>query len=101
MIDVELKKVTLKNGEEIAYREQKGETEPVVLIHGNMTSSKHWDLVFEEMDASYHLLAVDLRGFGESTYHQPFDSLDELAKDVKETLDIIGVEKAHFVGWST
>ena len=29
-----------------------------------MTSSKHWDLVLENMDAEYKLYALDLRGFG-------------------------------------
>ncbi|WP_307331144.1 intracellular short-chain-length polyhydroxyalkanoate depolymerase [Evansella vedderi] len=98
---MEMKKVQLGNGETIAYRERTGKTDPVLLIHGNMTSSKHWDLVLEEMDPKYHLLAVDLRGFGESSYHVPFDSLDELAEDIKETLDIIGVPSVHVVGWST
>lgn len=101
MLNIGLNKVTLKNGEEIAYRERPGESDPVVLIHGNMTSSKHWDLVFEQMDEQYHLIAVDLRGFGASTYNQPIESLADFAIDVKEMMDIIGVEKAHFVGWST
>ncbi|MCD8509449.1 MAG: alpha/beta hydrolase [Bacillus sp. (in: Bacteria)] len=101
MIDVKLNKVQLGNGETLAYRERSGDTEPVLLIHGNMTSSKHWDLVLEEMDPKYHLLAVDLRGFGESSYKNRFDSLDELAEDVKEMLDILGISAVHAVGWST
>lgn len=101
MIDVKLNKVQLGNGETLAYRERRGETEPVLLIHGNMTSSKHWDLVLEEIDPKYHLLAVDLRGFGESSYKNRFDSLDELAEDVKEMLDILGISAVHTVGWST
>ncbi|WP_347568864.1 alpha/beta hydrolase [Evansella sp. AB-P1] len=117
---MELKKVQLKNGETIAYRERPGKTDPIVFIHGNMTSSKHWDLVFEEMDEKYHLLAVDLRGFGESSYNTRFDSLDELTEDVREWMELIGIVAAqggngsiseegldgadggvHVVGWST
>ena len=33
--------VQLANGESIAYRKREGGTNPLLLIHGNMTSSKH------------------------------------------------------------
>lgn len=93
--------VELKNGETISYYERKGNGEPIVLIHGNMTSSKHWDLLFEEINPTYHLIAIDLRGFGHSTYNKPIESLDDFTKDIKEVLDFIGLSSAHFVGWST
>ncbi len=56
MSTVELKKVLLANGETIAYRERSGGQIPIVLIHGNMTSSKHWDIVLDRLFSQRLLL---------------------------------------------
>ncbi|MFB4160232.1 alpha/beta fold hydrolase [Geomicrobium sp. JSM 1781026] len=93
--------VTIENGETLYIREREGGEVPVLLIHGNMTSSKHWDVVLEKMDASYKLYAIDLRGFGKSTYNQSFQSLKELADDVHAVVEKLGVQHASVVGWST
>nr|WP_281419870.1 alpha/beta hydrolase [Evansella tamaricis] len=71
------------------------------MIHGNMTSSQHWDLVFEEMDEKYHLIAPDVRGFGESSYINPINSFDDLADDFAEFYEKIELQSAHVVAWST
>jgi pimeloyl-ACP methyl ester carboxylesterase len=96
-----MKKVALPNGETIAYREREGGTKKVLLIHGNMTSSKHWDVLLEKMDSSFKLYAIDLRGFGESSYHKPVFSLKDFADDVKLFVDAIGLKGFSLVGWST
>ena len=31
-----------------------------------MTSSKHWDVLMDEFDEQYTIIAPDLRGFGQS-----------------------------------
>jgi len=38
---VQYKQVDLPNGERISYREREGGEKKLLLIHGNMTSSKH------------------------------------------------------------
>lgn len=89
------------DGEEIAYRYREGGTVPVVLIHGNMSSSVHFDVLFEALDDRYALYAPDLRGFGDSTYEEPIDSIDDLVADVAGWVDAVGVETpVHLVGWS-
>lgn len=95
-----MKSVALSNGETIAYQEAGNGTEILVLIHGNMTSSQHWDLVIEQLQDSYHIYALDLRGFGFSTYHHPIDSLNEFAEDVKLFVDELQLKKFSLVGWS-
>ncbi|WP_431189133.1 alpha/beta fold hydrolase, partial [Bacillus thuringiensis] len=66
--------VSLSNGETIAYQEVgRRNTDILVLIHGNMTSSQHWDLVIEKLQDQYHIYALDLRRFGQSTYNQSID----------------------------
>ncbi|MEG0451194.1 MAG: alpha/beta hydrolase, partial [Lysinibacillus sp.] len=42
-----LQEVKLSNGETLTYRKRDGGDELVILVHGNMTSSKHWDLLLE------------------------------------------------------
>ncbi len=100
MSEVLLNSVLLSNGEEIAYRERAGGNKNVLLIHGNMTSSVHWDLVIENIAPEFKVYAVDLRGFGESSYNQPVDSIMDLSNDVKLFADEIGLRDFSLVGWS-
>lgn len=94
------KRVTLENGETIYYRERTGGEKPLVLIHGNMSSSRHWKLLFDSLDPKYKLYAPDLRGFGQSTYHNKISSLTDFANDVKQFVDAIGLANFSIIGWS-
>ncbi|MDZ5610094.1 alpha/beta hydrolase [Bacillus pseudomycoides] len=93
--------VSLSNGETIAYQEVgRRNKEILILIHGNMTSSQHWDLVIEKLQDEYHIYAIDLRGFGKSTYNKPIDSLQDFADDVKLFIDELQLTKFSLMGWS-
>lgn len=96
-----LKAVELGNGETLGYREREGGNKVLLLVHGNMTSSKHWDVVLDKLDSEYKVYAVDLRGFGVSTYHRPIESLTDFAEDLKLFVDALGVKKFSLLGWST
>ncbi|MFN2363495.1 MAG: alpha/beta fold hydrolase, partial [Halarsenatibacteraceae bacterium] len=96
-----MNKVKVKTGEEIAYRERTGSGKKLILIHGNMTSSKHWDILMENLPDDYHLLAPDLRGFGKSSYNNRFDSLEELALDLIDLLEQKNFDEYNLIGWST
>ena len=80
--NVQYKYIQLPNGETIAYQEREGGHKKILLIHGNMTSSVHWDLILEKMDPSYKLYAIDMRGFGRSTYHHQIRSIKDFSDDV-------------------
>jgi pimeloyl-ACP methyl ester carboxylesterase len=101
MGDITLRTIDLPNGETMGYREREGGQETVLLVHGNMNSSKHWDLVMENMDSRFKIYAVDLRGFGVSTYHTPIRDLTDFTRDVKSFTDAMGLESFTMVGWST
>ncbi len=92
--------IRIPSGETIAYREC-GQGPTVVLLHGNMSSSVHWQTTMEALESRYHVIAPDLRGFGDSSYFAPFDSLRELAADIMAFLEILGEFKFSLVGWST
>jgi pimeloyl-ACP methyl ester carboxylesterase len=100
-MSVELKSVELPSGERLGYREREGGDEVVLLIHGNMNSSAHWDIVLEQMDAKYKIYAVDLRGFGMSTYHTPAARLEIYADDVNAFMGLLGLSSCIVWGWST
>ncbi|MCT8136796.1 alpha/beta hydrolase [Anaerobacillus sp. CMMVII] len=101
MAEVTLKSVTIENGETIAYRERTGGEEVLLLVHGNMTSSKHWDLLIDTLDEKYKIYAIDLRGFGGSSYHQAINSIKDFSDDLKQLVDVIGLERFSLMGWST
>lgn len=96
-----LAKVELSNGETLSYRKRDGGEELVLLVHGNMTSSKHWDLLMESMDERFTIYAVDMRGFGESTYKKRITSIKDFSDDIKLFVDAIGLKDFTIVGWST
>lgn len=100
MFDAAPETVALANGETIAYRSRPGGDVPVVLLHGNMSSSVHWDIVFEEMDERFALYAMDMRGFGDTSYETQADSLADFAADVPLFADAVGIEEFHLWGWS-
>lgn len=96
-----LANVELSNGETLTYRKREGGDELVLLVHGNMTSSKHWDLLLESMDERFTIYAVDMRGFGESTYNKRITSIKDFSDDIKLFVDALELKNFTIIGWST
>lgn len=96
-----LKKVPLSNGETIAYRERAGGDELIILVHGNMTSSKHWDVLMETLGERFTILSPDLRGFGQSSYQKRVSHIHDFSEDLKLWVDALGLKNFTLVGWST
>ncbi|WP_315118385.1 alpha/beta hydrolase [uncultured Clostridium sp.] len=97
----DIKTIKISNGEVIGYREAGCGNETILLIHGNMTSSKHWDLLMDKLTPKYKIYAVDLRGFGASSYNNRVNSLRDFSEDVNDFCEKIGVTNAIVIGWST
>src|SRR5262245_25873131 len=76
--------------------------EPVVFVHGNVSSSLFWQETMLALPAGYRPFAVDLRGFGD-TDPEPIDAtrgLRDHADDLAATLSALDIPSAHLVGWS-
>ena len=101
MLNEPYKKWILPNREQIAYRERAGGEQTVILVHGNMTSSKHWDVLMDAMDAKYKVYAPDFRGFGESSYNERVTSIKDFSDDLKGFVDALELKDFYLVGWST
>ncbi len=85
--------------ETIAYLDI-GEGPVVLMVHGNMSSSVHYEPLITRIKDKYRCIAVDLRGFGDSSYNNRFDTLEELADDVNLFTEALGIDSYYLVGWS-
>ncbi|MDY0210020.1 MAG: alpha/beta hydrolase [Acholeplasma sp.] len=97
---MEKKKIKLKNGETYAYLEKGTGEKTLLLIHGNLSSSVYYQPLMDRIPDSIRVLAPDLRGFGDSSYQNPYNSLKELATDIQLFLSELKVERVVLVGWS-
>lgn len=93
--------VDLPNQERIAYRKAGHKGPNIILIHGNMSSSVHFHSTMEALKDQYQVYAVDLRGFGKSSYHRPANSLRDLSEDLQMFMDQLDIQTASLLGWST
>ena len=77
---------------------------PVVLIHGNLSTGRFFEHLFDGAPDRYRLIAPDMRGFGDSE-PLPIDGtrgLRDWADDTQALLEALGVERpVHLAGWST
>ena len=78
--------------------------EPVVLVHGNLSTSRFYEHLMPELPSRYRVIAPDMRGFGGSD-PAPLDAtrgLADWADDTAALLRALGVTAPpHLVGWST
>jgi pimeloyl-ACP methyl ester carboxylesterase len=81
------------------YLEQ-GSGQPVVLIHGNTSSSVWWEYTLARMGDGYHVIAPDLRGRGDTEGPAADWTIETLADDVRGLVEHLGLGTAHFVGHS-
>lgn len=94
------KYVDLPDGTTLAYVEMgPGEGEPVLLLHGYTDNSRSWSLLAPYLEGR-RLIAMDLRGHGNSDAPACCYGVDVLANDVAEFMDALGVQKADIVGHS-
>lgn len=85
--------------ETLAYLDE-GAGDVVLMVHGNMSSSVHYEPLITRIKDKYRCVAVDLRGFGDSSYNERFDTLEELADDVALFIDALELGPVYLVGWS-
>lgn len=91
---------TSVQGRIVGY-DERGQGMPVVLIHGYPLNRMIWEAQWEGLSQHARVIAVDLRGFGESEMVDATTQVSTYADDVREFLDTLGVtEPAVIVGHS-
>jgi pimeloyl-ACP methyl ester carboxylesterase len=89
-----------RGGTKIAWREA-GRGETVVLLHSSASSSAQWRSLMEILGTSYHVVAPDLHGYGDSgpwSGAGPFALADEVA--LVESVLPGGAGPLHLIGHS-
>ena len=90
--------VETADGTSITYSES-GDGPPLVLVHG-ITENRHaWDPIIPALGERWRVVAVDLRGHGESDRHPPYDPVT-LATDVGAVVETLGLDAPLVVGHS-
>ena len=87
------------HGQRAVYRVA-GEGPDVVLIHGMINSSRHWEGVARRLARTHRVIAPDLIGHGEAATPRGDYSLGAHAAGIRDLLTTIGVERATIVGHS-
>src|SRR3712207_3926185 len=87
------------HGHRVIYRIA-GSGPPVVLIHGMVNSSKHWERVALQLADSYTVIAPDLIGHGDSATPRGDYSLGAHASVIRDLLASLGIDRASIVGHS-
>jgi pimeloyl-ACP methyl ester carboxylesterase len=77
-----------------------GSGPPVVLIHGMINSSRHWEQVALRLARDHTVIAPDLLGHGDSATPRGDYSLGAHAASIRDLLSAIGVDRATIVGHS-
>jgi pimeloyl-ACP methyl ester carboxylesterase len=86
------------DGADIGYDDM-GTGAAVVFLHGFPLDRTMWAPQTSALAGRYRCLAIDARGFGESSATPPF-TMDRYADDVAAVLDAAGVDRACIVGLS-
>ncbi|WP_322802399.1 alpha/beta hydrolase [Thermoflexus sp.] len=76
--------------------------EPVVFIHGNVSSATFWEETMQALPAGFRAIAPDLRGYGESE-RRPVDAtrgLRDFSDDLHALVEALGLTRFHLIGHS-
>jgi pimeloyl-ACP methyl ester carboxylesterase len=90
---------TVLHGHRIGYRIA-GSGPAVVLIHGMLNSSRHWERVALRLAETHTVVAPDLHGHGHSAGPQGDYSIGAHAAGIRDLLSRLGIDRATIVGHS-
>lgn len=77
-----------------------GEGFPLILLHGNGSSSAYFEHQIPYFAKQYHVYAVDTRGHGASPRGTAPFTMRQFAEDLRSFMDAKNIEKAHILGFS-
>lgn len=74
-----------------------GEGEPIVFLHGLPESWYSWHYQLEALSGEYRVIAIDLKGYGQSDKSDGDYSAGQVAEEVLALVDAIGLERFNLV----
>lgn len=90
---------TMTDGTDIYYRRM-GAGEPVLFLHGNGGNSRFFKYQVPDFELNFRLIFLDSRAHGRSTNRGERLNFTLMARDTKEALDALGVDRTSIVGFS-
>lgn len=87
------------NDIELDY-EDHGNGKVLLLLHGLGSTKKDWDSQVPFFSKKYRVIALDLRGHGDSSKPKDAYGVGLMTEDVKTFLDQLKIKKATFIGFS-
>ena len=84
----------------VLFVQQFGSGAPLMLVPGLMVTGEMFRPVIEPLSQHYRLIVPDLRGHGRSGHLPAPYTVPQLASDLAQVLDALGVESAHVLGYS-
>ena len=82
------------------YYLEKGQGEPLILLHGNGESSDYFKGQIDVFSERYHVYAVDTRGHGKTPRGERPFTIRQFADDLLCFMDEHGIGRAHLLGFS-
>ena len=82
------------------HYEEKGEGEPLVLLHGNGEDGRYFSSQIQFFSSRYRVIAVDTRGHGRSHRGEGALTLSVCADDLKSLLQRLGLDRINLLGFS-
>lgn len=82
------------------YYEDRGSGQPIVFVHGWSASGKLMLPIMEGLRGKYRCISYDHRGHGASSLTAKGLTMDQLARDLRELIDYLGLKDVVLVGHS-
>lgn len=87
-------------GIQLSYLEWNQGSEPLLLLHGLADHALVWSSLGEYLAESYHIIAPDMRGHGESSKPDNDYTFASAIADLEALMDYVGWSSAHIIGHS-
>ena len=84
----------------VHYFIEKGNGEPIIMLHGNGENCEYFQGQIDEFSKMYHVYAIDTRGHGKTPRGDKPFTIRQFADDLLGFLDVHQIEKAHLLGFS-
>ncbi len=91
---------TVQVGDVAVAVQEYGSGEPLLVVNGTTQSLGFWTELATAWAGRYRVITYDLRGMGGSERGSAEISVAGLAKDARDLLDALEVERAHVLGYS-
>ncbi len=84
---------------QLFYKQYSTEGKPLIILHGMLGQHANWTVAAKAFAENFKVYSFDARNHGQSP-HADSMSYSQMAEDVAQTMDAIGLSKADFIGHS-